>query len=201
MQRELFLVGKPEGKRQLIRHIRWWEDNVKMDLREIEWGVWTGLIWLRTETSAWPLLTWQWTLRFHKMLLNSWVAEGLVASHEGLSSRVVSLVSYGRYVEVELFLAYAWSYIAIFKRWGIFLKWTLNFDLMADAKQWTIGYLAPFSFALVSSQQLASHMYSQQCHLPGYRGSPDLLRNPVPTARIWSSVFDSVSCQREMLRG
>jgi hypothetical protein len=29
------LVGKPEGKRPLGRQIRRWEDNIKMDLREI----------------------------------------------------------------------------------------------------------------------------------------------------------------------
>jgi hypothetical protein len=29
------LVGRPEGKRQLARPRRRWEDNIKMDLREI----------------------------------------------------------------------------------------------------------------------------------------------------------------------
>jgi hypothetical protein len=29
-------VGKPEGKRPLGRPTRRWEDNIKMDLREIE---------------------------------------------------------------------------------------------------------------------------------------------------------------------
>jgi hypothetical protein len=29
------LVGRPEGKKQLGRHRRRWEDNIKMDLREI----------------------------------------------------------------------------------------------------------------------------------------------------------------------
>jgi hypothetical protein len=33
-----FPVGKPERKRQLGRHGRRWEDNIKMDIREIEWG-------------------------------------------------------------------------------------------------------------------------------------------------------------------
>ena len=28
-------VGKPEGKRQLGRHKRRWEDNIKMDIQEI----------------------------------------------------------------------------------------------------------------------------------------------------------------------
>jgi hypothetical protein len=32
------LVGKPEGKRPLGRSRRWWEDSIKMDLREIWWG-------------------------------------------------------------------------------------------------------------------------------------------------------------------
>jgi hypothetical protein len=31
------LVGKPEGKRLLVRWA--WEDNIKMDLRETEWDV------------------------------------------------------------------------------------------------------------------------------------------------------------------
>jgi hypothetical protein len=32
------LVGKPEGRRLLERHRRRWEDNIKMNLREVEWG-------------------------------------------------------------------------------------------------------------------------------------------------------------------
>jgi hypothetical protein len=31
------LVGKPEGKRPLVRSRRRWADNIKMDLREIGW--------------------------------------------------------------------------------------------------------------------------------------------------------------------
>jgi hypothetical protein len=37
------LVGKPEGKRPLGRPRRRWEDNIKMDLREIGWG---GVDWI-----------------------------------------------------------------------------------------------------------------------------------------------------------
>ena len=33
-----FLVGKPEGKRTLGRPRRRWEDNIKMDLREVGGG-------------------------------------------------------------------------------------------------------------------------------------------------------------------
>jgi hypothetical protein len=32
------LVGKPEGKRPLVRPRRRWKDNIRMDLREIGWG-------------------------------------------------------------------------------------------------------------------------------------------------------------------
>jgi hypothetical protein len=31
------LVGKPEGNRPLEKQRRRWVDNIKMDLREIEW--------------------------------------------------------------------------------------------------------------------------------------------------------------------
>jgi hypothetical protein len=49
------LVGKPEGKRPLGKPRRRWEDNIRMDLREIGWLVWTGLIGLRIGTSGGPL--------------------------------------------------------------------------------------------------------------------------------------------------
>jgi hypothetical protein len=38
------LVGKPEGKRPLRRPRRRWVDNIKMDVREIEWG---GIDWIK----------------------------------------------------------------------------------------------------------------------------------------------------------
>jgi hypothetical protein len=37
------LVGKPEGKRSLGRPRRGWMNNIKMDLREIEWD---GVDWI-----------------------------------------------------------------------------------------------------------------------------------------------------------
>jgi hypothetical protein len=37
------LVRKPEGKRPIGRPRRRWVDNIKMDLREIEWG---GMHWI-----------------------------------------------------------------------------------------------------------------------------------------------------------
>jgi hypothetical protein len=44
------LVGKPEEKRKHGRPWRKWKDNIKMDVQEVGWGTWTGLIWLRTGT-------------------------------------------------------------------------------------------------------------------------------------------------------
>jgi hypothetical protein len=37
------LVGKLEGRRPLGRPWRRWEDNIKMDLREVGWG---GMDWM-----------------------------------------------------------------------------------------------------------------------------------------------------------
>jgi hypothetical protein len=40
------LVGKPEGKIQLGRHRRRWEDNIKMDLQEVGCG---GMDWIELD--------------------------------------------------------------------------------------------------------------------------------------------------------
>ena len=37
------LVGKPEGKRPLVKLWRRWEDNIKMDLQELGYG---GMEWI-----------------------------------------------------------------------------------------------------------------------------------------------------------
>jgi hypothetical protein len=49
------LVGRPEGKRPLGRLRRRWVDNIKMDLREIDWG---GMDWtdLPEERDQWRAL-------------------------------------------------------------------------------------------------------------------------------------------------
>jgi hypothetical protein len=44
-------VGKPEGKRPLGRPRPMWVDNIKIDFKDIDGMVWTGLIWLRIGTS------------------------------------------------------------------------------------------------------------------------------------------------------
>jgi hypothetical protein len=39
------LVGRPEGRRALGRPRRRWEDNIKMDLQEVGWGIdWIELV-------------------------------------------------------------------------------------------------------------------------------------------------------------
>jgi hypothetical protein len=47
--------GETLGKRPLERPRHRWEDNIKMYLKEVGWGAWTGLIWLRIGTSGGPL--------------------------------------------------------------------------------------------------------------------------------------------------
>jgi hypothetical protein len=49
------LVGEPEGKRPLGRPRRRWEDGIKMDLREIGFGGWSGFTWLRIGIIGWLL--------------------------------------------------------------------------------------------------------------------------------------------------
>ena len=45
-------VGKPEGKRPRCRPRCRWEDNIKMDFRKLNVGVWTGSSWLRIGTGG-----------------------------------------------------------------------------------------------------------------------------------------------------
>jgi hypothetical protein len=46
------LLGKPEGKTQLGRPRCRWDDNIRMNVKEIMWKVWTGCVWLRIWTSG-----------------------------------------------------------------------------------------------------------------------------------------------------
>ena len=46
------LVEKYYGKRPLGRPRNRREDNIKMDLHEVGWRAWTGLIWLRIGTDG-----------------------------------------------------------------------------------------------------------------------------------------------------
>jgi hypothetical protein len=48
-------MGKPEGKRSLGRPKCRWEDNIKMDLREIGWGC-MDLIELAQDRDQWRAL-------------------------------------------------------------------------------------------------------------------------------------------------
>jgi hypothetical protein len=46
------LVGRLEGRRPFGRPRRRWENNIKIDLQEVGWEAWTGLIWLRIGTGC-----------------------------------------------------------------------------------------------------------------------------------------------------
>jgi hypothetical protein len=48
----MVLVGKPEGKRPLVRPRRGWEFNIKIDFQDVGRGAWTGLSWLMIETNG-----------------------------------------------------------------------------------------------------------------------------------------------------
>jgi hypothetical protein len=48
-------VGKPEGKRRLGRHRHRWEDNIRMDIRGIEWEV-VDLMCLDQDRDQWRRL-------------------------------------------------------------------------------------------------------------------------------------------------
>jgi hypothetical protein len=37
-------IGKPEEKRPLGRPVRRWKDNIRTDLRDTGWEMWTGFI-------------------------------------------------------------------------------------------------------------------------------------------------------------
>jgi hypothetical protein len=42
----------PEGKRPLERPRRRWDSNIKKDLYEVVWEIWTGLFRLRIDTGG-----------------------------------------------------------------------------------------------------------------------------------------------------
>ena len=46
------MVGKPEGKTPLGKHKSRWEDNIKIDIKEVGQGAWIGLVWFIIETSS-----------------------------------------------------------------------------------------------------------------------------------------------------
>jgi hypothetical protein len=49
------MLGRPEGNRPLGKPRRRWEDNIKMDLGEIEWGV-MDWIYLAQDRDQWRAL-------------------------------------------------------------------------------------------------------------------------------------------------
>jgi hypothetical protein len=78
--------GEAWGKEPLGRPRIRWECNIKMDLQEVGWETWTGLVWLRIGTGGRHLWMRYWTFGLHKMLNMSWLAEDVLTSQEGLSS-------------------------------------------------------------------------------------------------------------------
>jgi hypothetical protein len=46
------IVGNPEGKRLLVKRRHRWEDNIKVDLKEMGCDIGIGLIWLNIGSSG-----------------------------------------------------------------------------------------------------------------------------------------------------
>jgi hypothetical protein len=67
-----FRWGKPEGKSPLERPRRRWEVGIKMDLREIGWGLWSGFFWLRIGTVCGLLWMRWWTFGFWRQWVKFW---------------------------------------------------------------------------------------------------------------------------------
>jgi hypothetical protein len=80
--------GRTEGKTPLERPRHRWEDNTRIDLREIRWYrvVWTRFIWLKIGNNGGLLWMRQWTFGFYRILRNSSTSAQLVASLEELGS-------------------------------------------------------------------------------------------------------------------
>jgi hypothetical protein len=65
----MLLMGKLEGMRPPGRPRRRWLDNIRMDLVEMGWVMWTGLVWLRIGTGGELLWIRYWNFGFNKMLV------------------------------------------------------------------------------------------------------------------------------------
>ena len=61
------LVGKPEGKRPLVRPRRRWEDNIKMDLQEVGGGCGDRIELAQDRDRWWALVSTVMNLRVPKM--------------------------------------------------------------------------------------------------------------------------------------
>jgi hypothetical protein len=80
------LVRRPEERRQFEIPRHGWEDNIKIDLKQVGWGA-MDWIELAQDRDRWrAFVTAVMNLGFHKMRGISWLAEKLLDSQEGLCS-------------------------------------------------------------------------------------------------------------------
>ena len=79
------LVGKPEGRRPLGIPGRRWEDNIKMNLRDVECGGMDRIDLVQDRKRWRALVNAVMNLRCHKMRGISSLAEDLLASQEGIN--------------------------------------------------------------------------------------------------------------------
>jgi hypothetical protein len=80
------LVGQPEGKRKIGRSRRTWEDNIRMDLREIGWEVVDWIHLAQDRGYWWVLVNTVMNIWIHKSRITYWAVERPLASQERLCS-------------------------------------------------------------------------------------------------------------------
>jgi hypothetical protein len=88
------LVGKPEGKKQLRWPWRRWEDNIRMDLREIGWE---GVHWMHMahERVQYLAISWlpEWLVAYQGLyVVGEWTNEAVNADCPSVHSHVMSHV-------------------------------------------------------------------------------------------------------------
>jgi hypothetical protein len=49
------LVGKPDGKRPLVRPSQRWVDNIKLDLQEVGLVAWNEFVWFKIDRWQTPV--------------------------------------------------------------------------------------------------------------------------------------------------
>jgi hypothetical protein len=77
-------VGKAAGRRPLERPRHRWDDNIKMDLRDVVWETRTRSIWFRIGERWWALVN---------EVMNLMAAEDQSTSYEELCSMKIVMIS------------------------------------------------------------------------------------------------------------
>jgi len=102
-------VENTEAKRPLENPRCRWKGNMKIGLKIMGLKVFIGYLWIKIGNSGGFLWTQKWTSEFYKRRENSWLAEGLWASQEGVC--YMELLCY-------LFIYCAGKWLTHIRSWG-----------------------------------------------------------------------------------